>query len=53
LCKHTIPPSSANFVGFVVGFLNVLKYTLSEPTPSRLVIVETQIPKAKRGGIES
>jgi hypothetical protein len=31
--------SSANFVGIVVGFLNVLSYTPAEPTPRRLDII--------------
>jgi hypothetical protein len=34
ICLHT-----ATFVGVVVGFLNVLKYTPAEPPPSRLDII--------------
>jgi hypothetical protein len=35
---NTTPLFSANFVGIVVGFLNVLKYTPAEPPPCRLVV---------------
>jgi hypothetical protein len=31
--------SSANFVGFVVSFLNVFSYTPAEPPPCRLNII--------------
>ena len=36
---NTLPPSSANFVGIVVGFLNVSKYTPPKPPPCRLVVL--------------
>ena len=35
----TIMLSSANFVGIVVGFLNVFSYTPADPPPCRLVIL--------------
>jgi hypothetical protein len=35
---YTKSHSLANFVGIVVGFLNVFSYTLAEPPPCRLVI---------------
>jgi hypothetical protein len=38
LLFNTKSPSLANFVGFVIGFLNVFSYTPAEPLPCRLVI---------------
>ena len=36
----------ANFVDFVVGFLDVCSYTSAEPPPCRLVILSMQIGMA-------